>query len=258
MQTYNIKLQQFEGPFDLLLFFIERDELDINDIPISKITQDFLDYIQHLEHMNIDVASEFILVAATLMKIKARLLLPRKELDELGQEIDPREELVSKLIEYRKFKAMVEDFRFLEEVQSSRVTRGNLVDELKSAAVKALVDVELESLSLFKLLHAFQRVMDDFNNRKKIVHRIVRYEYNIEEQQEYIRQVITLRQGERASFQDVFASCENRIHAIITFLALLEMINQQQVHIVGGNEVNQFWLSVPEPRASEESVPEGV
>ncbi len=258
MQTYNIKLQQFEGPFDLLLFFIERDELDINDIPISKITQDFLDYIQHLEQMNIDVASEFILVAATLMKIKARMLLPRKELDELGQEIDPREELVSKLIEYRKFKAMVEDFRFLEEVQSSRVTRGNLVDELKSAAVKALVDVELESLSLFKLLHAFQRVMDDFNTRKKIVHRIVRYEYNIEDQQEYIRQVITLRQGERASFQDVFASCENRIHAIITFLALLEMINQQQVHIVGGNEVNQFWLSVPEPQASEESVPEGV
>ena len=95
---FEIHLPLFEGPFDLLLFFIERDELEITDIPISKITNDFLEYIHHLEKLNIEVASEFILVAATLMRIKSKLLLPRPQLDEKGNEIDPREELVRQTV----------------------------------------------------------------------------------------------------------------------------------------------------------------
>ena len=109
MQGYTIKIQQFEGPFDLLLFFIERDELDVNNIPISKITEDFLNYIKELENLNIDIASEFILVAATLMRIKAKLLIPRKEVDEEGNEIDPREELTQKLLEYKKYKEIIDE-----------------------------------------------------------------------------------------------------------------------------------------------------
>ena len=102
--TFEIKLPLFEGPFDLLLFFIQRDELDIYDIPISKITDDFLSYLKDLEKLNVDVASEFILVAATLMRIKAKMLLPRPQLDEEGNEIDPRDELVKHLLEYKKYK----------------------------------------------------------------------------------------------------------------------------------------------------------
>src|ERR1700761_1707005 len=102
--TYQIKLPQFEGPFDLLLFFIERDELDIYNIPISKITKDFLDYIHQQEKLNIELSSEFILFISTLMRIKAKMLLPRKELDAEGNEIDPRQELVDKILEYKKFK----------------------------------------------------------------------------------------------------------------------------------------------------------
>ena len=116
--TYTIKLPQFEGPFDLLLFFIERDELDIHDIPISKITDDFLEYIRQLESMNIDLASEFILVAATLMRIKAKLLIPRKPVDDEGNEIDPRDELVRRLLEYKKFKSVLEEMRTMEEDRS--------------------------------------------------------------------------------------------------------------------------------------------
>ena len=97
-ETFEIKLPLFEGPFDLLLFFIERDELDIHDIPISKITEDFLNYLHHLEQMNVEVASEFILVAATLMRIKAKMLLPRPTLDDEGNEIDPREELIKHFV----------------------------------------------------------------------------------------------------------------------------------------------------------------
>ena len=102
--SYEIKLPQFEGPFDLLLFFIERDELDIYDIPISHITNEFLEFLKSLEELNLEVASEFILVASTLMRIKAKMLLPRADLDETGAEIDPRKDLVDRLIAYKKFK----------------------------------------------------------------------------------------------------------------------------------------------------------
>jgi len=118
--SFEIKLPLFEGPFDLMLFFIERDELDIYDIPISKITHDFLDYIQALESMEIEVASEFILFAATLMKIKSRMLLPRPELNEQGEEIDPREELIRNLLEYKKYKSVVEELSVLELERISR------------------------------------------------------------------------------------------------------------------------------------------
>ena len=152
MQGYTIKIQQFEGPFDLLLFFIERDELDINNIPISKITEDFLLYIKELENLNIDVASEFILVAATLMRIKAKLLIPRKEVDEEGNEIDPRDELTQKLLEYKQYKEIIDELRDMEQTQSTKHDRGNVSKELKQIANKALVDSELESFDLFKLL----------------------------------------------------------------------------------------------------------
>jgi len=118
MQGYKIKIQQFEGPFDLLLFFIERDELEIMDIPIATITEDFLAYIRELESLNIDVASEFILVAATLMRIKAKMLIPRKELDEEGNEIDPREELAQRLLEYKRYKEILEEMRAHEDLRS--------------------------------------------------------------------------------------------------------------------------------------------
>ncbi len=102
--SYQIKLPQFEGPFDLLLFFIERDELDIYNIPITKIINDFLDFVHKEDSLNIELSSEFILFISTLMRIKAKMLLPRKELDAQGNEIDPRQELVDKILEYKKFK----------------------------------------------------------------------------------------------------------------------------------------------------------
>jgi len=150
--TYTIKLDQFEGPFDLLLFFIERDELDIYNIPIATITDDFLEYIRQMEALNIDLASEFILVAATLMRIKAKMLIPRKPVDEEGNEIDPREELVQRLLEYKRYKSVLEEMREMESKRSKQADRGNITKELKVIATKALVDVELESLSLFKIL----------------------------------------------------------------------------------------------------------
>ena len=239
--TYTIKLPQFEGPFDLLLFFIERDELDINNIPISSITDDFLEYIRQMEALNIDLASEFILVAATLMRIKAKLLLPRRQLDEEGNEIDPREELVQKLLEYKRYKDIIEELRQLEKSRANKFNRGKHAIELKKIAEKALVDAELESITLFKLLKAYEKVMDRFNEKRKITHTILRYDYEIHDQMTYIEGKI--KPGVRTPFAEIFEGLENRIHAIVTFLALLEMLNQQKAKIIPGGEINQFWLS---------------
>ena len=241
MQGYTIKIQQFEGPFDLLLFFIERDELDINNIPISKITEDFLSYIKELEKLNIDVASEFILVAATLMRIKAKLLIPRKEVDEEGNEIDPRDELTQKLLEYKQYKEIIDELRDMEQTQSTKHDRGNVSKELKQIANKALVDSELESFDLFKLLKTYQKVLDRFDDRKReVVHEIVSYNYTIQNQQAHI--VNRISTGSRSSFTSIFEGLENRVHAIVTFLALLELLNLQRVMITQGEGFNNFWV----------------
>jgi segregation and condensation protein A len=243
--TYTIKLSKFEGPFDLLLFFIERDELDIYDIPIAKITNDFLAHIRELEAMNIDLASEFIVVAATLMRIKAKMLLPRKPVDEQGNEIDPREELVTRLLEYKRYKSVLDEMRSLEEQRSTREKRGNVTKELKEIAVKALVDNELEDLTLFRLLRVFERVMRQFGEeQKRPIHQIYTYNYTVETQREFI--LSKLEQGKKSDFRHVFSGLENRLHAIITFLALLEMLNRQELYIEQGEGVNNFWLTLTE------------
>lgn len=244
-QGYTIKIKQFEGPFDLLLFFIERDELDIYDIDISKITDDFLAYIRELEELNLDVASEFILVAATLMRIKARMLIPRKQVDEEGNEIDPREELVQKLIEYKRYKSVLEELRGLEEDRRKRHARGNPKQQLTKIASKALVDLELESLTLFNLMKAFQRVLDRYEDRKnRTQHTIVVYKYTIKEQQQDIRSKIRLR-GE-SNFDTIFFGLDNRMHAIFTFLALLELLNAHHVQIIEAEGINNFVLTLTE------------
>ncbi len=243
--SFQIKIPVFEGPFDLLLFFIERDELDIYNIPVAKITNDFLDYIRQMEDLNIDLASEFMLVAATLMKIKAKMLLPRKEVDEFGNEVDPREELAQKLVEYRKYKAIIEELQEMEHDRMLKFARGNVTAELKSLSQKAMVDSEWESLTLYRLLKAYERVMNRYENRKsKTIHRIRQYNYTIENQQVYIMENVSKKK--RASFTDLFEKLENRIHAIITFLALLELLNLQSIKVRQGEGLNNFWIEKAE------------
>src|SRR6187401_2162712 len=161
-ESFEVKLPLFEGPFDLLLFFIERDELDIYDIPISKITNDFLDYIRQMEQLNVDVASEFILVAATLMRIKSKMLLPRPQIDEQGNEIDPREELVRHLLEYKKYKSVVESFHKMEETELMKEKPGNLAKELQARAESTNVESELQDITVFKLMTVFEKVLKRF------------------------------------------------------------------------------------------------
>lgn len=244
-QNFEIKLPLFEGPFDLLLFFIERDELDIYDIPIAKITNDFLDYVHHLEHINIEVASEFILVAATLMRIKSKMLLPRPQLDEQGNEIDPREELVRHLLEYKKYKSVVDVFHKMEETEMMKEKRGNLVKEIRALAESGNVEAELQDVDLFKLMSVFEKVLKRFEAEKnKPVHQVVQYPYTIESQRNYIRS--ELAKKPRVSFVELMQSFPTRIGLIFNFLAVLEMLALQQLSIQVGEGYNNFWISKPE------------
>ncbi len=242
-ETFTIKLPAFEGPFDLLLFFIERDELDIYNIPIAKITGDFLEYLHRASEMNIDLASEFIVVAATLMRIKAKMLLPRKQIDEEGNEIDPRAELVDRLLEYKRYKSTLEELRKMEELRAFMNPRGYATEELKQFAQRALAEAEMESVSLFKLLKVFEKVMLRFDENKKtrLVHTVYSYNYTIQEQRSFLDEKI--RGGEKVNFEEIFIELDNRIHAIVTFLALLEMLNEQVIAIIQGEGLNNFWLT---------------
>src|SRR3954470_1914613 len=221
--TYEIKLPQFEGPFDLLLFFIERDELDIYDIPIFKITTDFLDYLHHMEELNIEVASEFILVAATLMRIKSKMLLPRPQIDEQGNEIAPREELVKHLLEYKKYKSVVDTFHKMEESELMKEKRGNLVKELKALAESTNVEAELQDVTIFKLMTVFEKVIKRFEAEKnKPVHQVIQYPYTVEGQKKYLSEQIVSKQ--RVAFTELLQLYPSRIGLIFNFLAILEML----------------------------------
>jgi segregation and condensation protein A len=147
--SYQIKLEQFEGPFDLLLFFIERDELDIYNIPITKITNDFLDFIHSTEKLNIELSSEFILFISTLMRIKAKMLLPRKELDAEGNEIDPRQELINKILEYKRFKEAATKMAELEAMRMLMVKWGNLQKVISQIGEVAGEGTDIQTVTLF-------------------------------------------------------------------------------------------------------------
>lgn len=249
--TFKIKLPVFEGPFDLLLFFIERDELDIYDIPISRISDEFLQYIKGMEDMNIELASEFILVAATLMRIKAKMLLPRKEVNEQGQEIDPREELVNRLIEYKRYKEVQEALRVMEEERWLMIKRGNIPGELKKIGENFSAETDLQHLSLFKLMKTFEKVTERFERQKnKQVHQIVSYPYTIENCKEHVLGYVSIHKA-KCAFEKVFDICENRVHAIYLFLSILELVQEKLLQITVGEGFNNFWIHSNEPTASE-------
>lgn len=237
--TYQIKLPQFEGPFDLLLFFIERDELDIYNIPIFSITKDFLYYINHSGALNIELASEFILFISTLMRIKAKMLLPRREMDAQGNEIDPRQELVDKLLEYKRFKEASAEMVLMEAERQLHQKRGNIRQELDTLSEEYSEGTEIQTVSLFKLMTSFERTMKRFNERNyKPQHVVVKYNYSLEGQRHYLLNY--MQEHARIAFETLYGHCENRIHAIFTFLAMLELIQQKYFNILIGPGRNNF------------------
>lgn len=249
--SYQIKLAQFEGPFDLLLFFIERDELDIYNINITRIINDFLDFIHSQEKLNIELSSEFILFVSTLMRIKAKMLLPRKEIDAQGNEIDPRQELIDKILQYKRFKEASAQMAEMEALRMLMVKRGNLQKELSAIGEEAGEGTEIQTITLFKLMKSFERVMKRMEERKRkpAVHTVVQYEYTMEGSREYMLDVV--KNEKVMSFEKIFEVCNDRIHAIFLFLSLLELIQQKYMMIMVGEGRNNFIIEWNEEREED-------
>lgn len=237
---YRVQLKNFEGPLDLLLFFIKRDELDIYNIPISYITNQFLEYIRLMEELDLDVASEFILMASMLMSIKARMMLPREDegQDEIDEH-DPRYELVQRLLEYKRYKEMAGKMKGFAEDAQKRYYRGtNQADQVqKQASGEALQDV-----TMFHLMAAFNKVLTDIK-KQNAVHRVEKIQVTIEDQSEFILK--QLRKKGRSSFKALCSDFKSRIQIVVTFLAILEMLKEHQIALyIEDNDPTRFYLDL--------------
>lgn len=242
-QNFSIKLPQFQGPFDLLLFFIERDELAIHDIPIARITNEFLEYLHHLNKLNIEFASEFIFVAATLMRIKAKMLLPRPEIDEQGNEVDLHQDLVDKLIAYKRFKNVAEAFKLLEEQRSLLSKRGNIDFDVEVIGKSVDPVAELSTISVYKLSQAYKKVMSRYDDKNlQVNHIVTQYPYTIEKQKAVIADFLAI--NAKLDFKSLRANSESKVQFVYNFLAILEMLQQQLVQIEIGLGYNNFLIEL--------------
>ncbi len=218
--TYQVQLKNFEGPLDLLLYFIRRDELDIYDIPISKITKEFIDVIEEWKKMNISIAGEFIVMASTLMRIKAKMLIPRPEIDEDGEIIDPRSELMQQLIDYRRFRDAAEMLNSMAEQRSKLIPRQfeqdiKLIDS--EEYLPLISDVTLYDLArVFKIAMENKPVISQFElNREPI---------KLEQQKE---KILKFFDGDGIlRFKSLMLELNSRMEIIVTFLAILELVRE--------------------------------
>lgn len=246
---FKVQVPNFEGPFDLLLFFIERDELDIYDIPISRLTQEFMAYLNTLEGEKIEVASEFIIIAAQLMRIKAKMLLPRPQLDETGKPVDPRTELVNRLLEYKRYKDILPTLEAQREVREQQFARGFIAGEEKLLRDLSTPEENLYGLTLHRLGRVYHMtLLRQKYQQRKPQHVIQQYPYTMESVREHLTQRLPLNQ--RVDFRTLLQEEPTRLYAIFTFLVLLEMAAGRGLHFIVGEGYNQFWverLETPEP-----------
>jgi segregation and condensation protein A len=221
---YKIKLQDFEGPFDLLLFFVKRDELDIYDIPIARITKEFLEYIQIMRMLDLDVAGEFIVMASTLMQIKARMLLPRDENGEEEEE-DPRADLIRRLLEYKRYKEMSYKLARLELRQSKHFSRTNFQYDEREADEEE-EEYIMKNVTLFDLISAFKRAIDKMPRIRH--HDIEKIPVSVEDQMSYINE--KLEKSGKIGFYRLISEMK-RIEIVVTFIAILEMVRANLISL---------------------------
>lgn len=230
---YKIRLEHFEGPLDLLLFFIKRDEINIYDIPISKITKEFLEYVNYIRMLDLETAGEFILMASTLMHIKVRMLLPR-EVDEKGEEIDPRADLVRALLEYKRYKEVSEELSFLESNQRKISFRGNFsADPIEHPNEYGIL---LKNITVYDIAKAFKKVIEGI--KPEPVHQIRKINITIEEQINFIMSKI--EEYTNLHFLTLVHGMKEKIRVVITFIAILELVKMQRIGLKESSNFNDF------------------
>lgn len=249
--SYQVSIEIFEGPLDLLLHLIHKQKLDIYDIPIAQITQQYLDYIKTMQQLDIELASEFVVMAATLLSIKAKMLLPRKkvELETEGKEEDPRQELAERLAEYEKFKKLANKLKEMEQGQSALYFRP--VDEL--LLEKALKKVNpLENVTLTDLCKAFKKVLKKASAIEK-TRELERAQFTIGDKIKELTKMLE-SQPQGMIFQELFSYDTTRLEMVITFLALLELIKLQKVVVQQETNFGPLQVFLKKPAVLEGEV----
>jgi segregation and condensation protein A len=236
-EDYKVKLEVFEGPLDLLLFLIKRDEIDIYDISIERITRQYLEYLQAFKELNIDVAGEFLVMASNLIYMKSRSLLPADQQppDEEAEEDDPRWELIRQLIEYKKFKEVAADLHAREIEQQQRFARPpNGSPEI------AVAPLRLGEVGIFQLINAFQNVIRRVEARQDL-REIFEDQFTVSDKIELILQRIANRGQLR--FSELFDGVNSRVEIVVTFLALLELIRLKQVRAIQADPLGEIEIA---------------
>ena len=223
LEAYPVRLEKFEGPLDLLLHLIKQHEVDIYDIPIAVVTQQYLEYIDLMQELNLDVAGEFLVMAATLIHIKSRMLLPRADPTQEDPEEDPREALMRRLLEHQKFKAAAELLHERETLRSAQWTRADgPITEIAGEPPEPEIEVDL-----FSLISAFRAVVERAKARPKLY--LPSEQIPIEDRIEQL--MSRLSETEACGFEDLFDDVQTKAGLVVTFLAVLEMIRLKLIRV---------------------------
>ena len=239
-----VKLEHFEGPLDLLLYFIERDKVDIYDIPIVQITQQYLDYLEQMKEENLNIMSEFLVMAATLIDIKCKMLLP-KEVDEDGNEEDPRDELVQQLLEYKMYKYMSYELKDRQLDAAKAYYKGpSMPQEILDFRPPVDYDELLGDMTLQKLNHIFQDIMKRQEDRvdpiRSTFGKLEKDEISLSDKQHYIFHYLS--EHEKCSFRELLEKQSSKMEVIVSFLVVLELMKIGEIEIVQDNLFDDIWI----------------
>jgi segregation and condensation protein A len=235
----NVKIDTFEGPLDLLLHLIRKAEVDIYDIPISEITEQYISYLKSMEEFDMDMASEFLVMAATLIEIKSKMLLPGKNSeDELAADEDPRRELVDKLIEYKKYKEFAHRLKDIETSNVVYFKDPEILDDIDNK------EIFFKNITLDNLMFAFKKIVksyeNKFNDRAVIPENIQFDEYRIEEKMEIIKDLVSIKKS--CAFNSFFSDVHSNMELIVIFLAMLELIKLKYIKAVQYKNFGDIFL----------------
>lgn len=219
--SYKIKLEIFEGPLDLLLYLVKKDHLNIYDIPIAKVTEQYLQYIDLMKLLDLNIAGEFLVMAATLMQIKSKMLLPAQEAEGAQEQEDPRTELIKRLLEYEKFKEIAENLR-QRELEQKEVFKRPKVDIDKELSSEKEVYFEA---SIFDLINAFSKALEEIP--KNIFYEVIKDEFTVEEKIHDILHLLLVE--EKMALSGLFGKAKNKLEVIVIFLAILELIRMKEI-----------------------------
>ena len=244
--AFDIKLETFEGPLDLLLHLIKSAKVDIYDIPIAEITDQYIAYIDDAHEINLDNASEFLIMAATLLEIKSRMLLPKQKQENEDEEEDPRKELVEKLVEYKKYKEFAKQLKSIEENNVIYFKEPELIDDIKTN------EFDFKNVTVEGLMFAFKKVLSSyknkFNKNSEIPKNINYDEYKIEDKINYITDI--LENEKNIKFSSFFENCESKMELIVTFLAVLELVKLKYIAAYQKDNFDEIIIEKQEKDAS--------